>query len=193
MQTAGLRLRVVVVVGTMFLTFSSIQLAAQVTTINLTNRVLKQTHFFVKNNGDITVFADCFTANCKVTTPVFKSTIPCPGPLNSTCTYHIQMYGVVSVFPDQTGLYRFLINGSPPFGDQASLTDGSVYWSSPQPTAGDDSEVRSYAVVGTVKNRVSANQNHPVELDFGCSDTAGTGECLANLYSGELRVDVFVP
>jgi len=107
------------------------------------------------------------------------------------------VYGLVGlVTPNDLGLYRFLINGAPPVGNQAySLGEsGTLIWDESNPNT--PSQVRSYAVVATVKNHVSANQNHLVEVDIGCEDneyTSSDNECWVFFEGGELRVDVFVP
>jgi hypothetical protein len=186
MQAKGSRVQAAVVIGIVFL--SSIPLVAQAPTINLKDRVLKKTHFFVFNTQ--VVGAGCNTVDCTATTVVFRPSIQCPAPLNSTCTYHIQVYGQVLGLTSEIGFFKFLINGAPPVGEQTE-TDGTftVEGEPRYPFV----HAQSYAVVATVKNRLSANQNHPVEFDIGCNDSDQVGYCTESFSYGELRVDVFVP
>ena len=190
MQTKGSRVRIAVVIAMMFLAASSIPLVAQATTKNLTNRVLKETHFFVFNQ-QLSVLAGCNTVDCRGTAPVFKPKIQCPVALNSTCTYQIQVYGQVSLTPEDSGYYRFLINGAAPTVGTQTDSDGYFLWA--LGPLNPYEQAQSYAVVTTVKNGMSANQNHGVEVDISCIDFSGDGYCGVQFLSGELRVDVFVP
>jgi hypothetical protein len=158
--------------------------------VTLANRTLVASQFFI-NNSDLAVQAQCTTAGCQATAPAFSPMIMCPGPINQTCTFHVQVAAQVSVTPNDFGEYRFLIDGVPPVHFQTDFS-GYFNWVQQDPNSGLGIwEARSYAVVATVTNRV-VNQTHRVEVDIACYDVTGDG-CIGAIGFGDLRVDVFRP
>jgi len=141
----------------------------------------------------------CATKNCSADGPMFGAALNmvCPGKVNppqesTTCYYFIRVKSQVQVSAGDAGYFRFLIDGVPPTGSSASGADanGYVTWLDGDP----DSDTirwdsRSYVVAGVLEN-TSTNQKHAIDVNFGCTDTDGSGSCSVSSGLASLVVDV---
>jgi hypothetical protein len=164
-------------------------LSAAQGTVNLTNRKLQFTTFQAGTGNPVE--AACSTAGCLTTAAVFTRPIECPVSSGQTCTFYLHLEGQALVNSNDTGLFRFLIDGVAPVPSQTN-TDGTVSFDSNDPTSGGSFSARSYAVIAKVKN-TTKNQLHMIEVDIGCQDLTDGGGCFAELGFRTLSTSVYTP
>jgi hypothetical protein len=182
------------------LMFTTITMRAQTVISNET----QVTTTFVVNKTVAT--AKCGEPNCAAMTPVLKS-IPviCPAAIGQTCTFHIALDAKVSLTfpcgeeqctgPSPTASYQFLVDGLAP---TIGPTDGQGDYLFARNVQTDSQSFpyfsrQSFAasVIATVTNTNS--NNHTIDLNIRCRDTALDGGCEAIAHSSTMRVDVFEP
>jgi hypothetical protein len=181
-------------------TFATTTMTAQTVISNET----QVTTTFVVNKTDVTV--KCGKPGCTAKTPMLKSIpVTCPAAMGQTCTFHIAFDAKVSLTfpcagdcsgPSPTTSYQFLVDGLAP---AIGPTDGqgNYQFASNVETASHFSPFhfsrQSFAasVIATVTNTNS--NNHTIDVNIRCHDTATEGGCEAIAHWSTMRVDVFEP
>ena len=159
---------------------------------------------FVVNKTDAT--AKCGKPGCTAKTPILKAIpVTCPAAIGQTCTFHIAFDAKVSLTfpcagdcagPSPTTSYQFLVDGLAP---AIGPTDGQgdYQFASNVETVSHfvpfhfSRQSFAASVIATVTNTNS--NNHTIDVNIRCHDTAAEGGCEAIAHWSTMRVDVFEP
>jgi hypothetical protein len=192
--------------------FTAITMTAQTV---VSNETLVTTTFVVNKTG---ATAKCGKRGCTAKTPMLKSIlVTCPAAIGQTCTFHIALDAQVSLTfppcasilssrqeearqipctgPSPTTSYQFLVDGLAP---TIGPTDGQGDYLFARNVQTESDNIpffsrQSFAasVITTVANTNS--NNHTIDVNIRCSDTAEEFGCEAIAHSSTMRVDVFEP
>jgi hypothetical protein len=165
--------------------------SADAQTVTLLGRTLRRTAFQTNN---LPVSAGCGAANCTDSVPIFNPilSMQCPAPANGTCTIYAHLETHAQVSFEDSGQFRFLVDGLPPVPGPTDANGLFIWLSNDPDSAIIRLDARSYAVVARVTNAV-ANQVHFIEAHIGCTDQDGSGSCAVTSGFANLEANVYTP
>jgi hypothetical protein len=155
------------------------------------NRHMRKSSFYAQ---PVPIPAGCNLVHCRETAPIFYPLLDmvCPAKAGATCTYYVHLETQVRVSYQDTGLFRFLVDGQTPDPGPTD-SNGFFEWLDNDPDSPIRTwEARSYAVVATVTN-TQANQSHTIDVQIGCQDSDGNGTCSVTSGLSNLEVNVYTP
>lgn len=151
----------------------------------------KKHHKRASQSQSKTLTKSCSAKNCTVTASMFPIlNMPCPGPVDTVCTYQVHINAQTHVSSMDNGLFRFRID-SQFINSGGTDSNGYVSWTNADPdSAAIAWDARSYTVIVDVKN-TAQDQPHAIQLFAGCSDSDSSGSCDVSTGFASMTADVY--